>query len=159
MSIKTFLYPTTSASTADLGWTTVRVIAGLILTYYGAQKLFGAFGGNGFQGTVQYMTSTGIPAPLAVLAIIAEFFGGLGLAVGFLSRIAALGVFSTMMVATSVHLKGIGGVAGFGVGKIPDVNLVFFPFLIGIVALGVIISGAGRLSLDAKVFGPKDTNQ
>ncbi len=55
--------------------------------------MLGWFGGYGFHGTMGFFTQQmGIPAPLAFLAICAEFFGGLGLIVGLLSRIAAFGI-------------------------------------------------------------------
>jgi putative oxidoreductase len=67
--------------------------------------MLGWFGGYGFSGTMGFFTGTmHIPAPLAFLAIAAEFFGGLGLIVGFLARIAAFGIGVTMLVAiATVH--------------------------------------------------------
>jgi len=51
-----------------------------------ARRDAGWFGGYGFSGTMGFFTHKRIPAPLAFLAIAAEFFGGIGLVVGFLSR-------------------------------------------------------------------------
>jgi len=69
--------------------TIVRVVLGVVLFAHGAQKLLGWFGGQGFSVTVRtFRDQLGIPAPLACLAIAAEFFCGLGLIVGLLTRIA-----------------------------------------------------------------------
>jgi putative oxidoreductase len=62
-------------------------------------------GGFGFAGTMGFFTGMmHIPAPLAFLAIGAEFFGGIGLILGFLTRIAAFGIGVNMLVAImTVH--------------------------------------------------------
>jgi putative oxidoreductase len=89
-----------SAATAIL-----RSILGIVFFAHGAQKMLGWFGGFGFSGTMGYFTGVmHIPAPLAFLAIAAEFFGGIGLILGFLTRIAAFGITVNMMVAiATVH--------------------------------------------------------
>src|ERR1700692_4431500 len=89
-----------SAATAIL-----RVVLGLVFFAHGAQKMLGWFGGFGFAGTMGFFTGAmHIPAPLAFLAIAAEFFGGLGLILGFLTRIAAFGIAVNMLVAiAAVH--------------------------------------------------------
>ncbi len=68
----------------------------MVIFPHGAQKLLGWFRGYGFKGTMGYFTGSGIPAPLALLAIIAEFFGPLGLALGLLTRVAAFGIACVM---------------------------------------------------------------
>jgi putative oxidoreductase len=77
----------------------LRVILGIVFFAHGAQKALGWFGGPGFNGTINFFQQVGIPAPLAVLAIAAEFLGGLGLLVGLLARVAALGIITNMVVA------------------------------------------------------------
>src|SRR4029077_21065105 len=93
-----------------LFWTTndrtlavLRLVLGIVFFAHGAQKALGWFGGAGFSATMQMFTQSGIPPFLAVLAIAAEFLGGMGLIVGFLGRIAALGIMVNMAVAISVH--------------------------------------------------------
>src|SRR5262249_5184641 len=72
---------------------------------HGAQKMLGWFGGPGFSATMQSFNQMGIPDFLAFLAIAAEFFGGLALIVGFLGRVAALGIVINMLVAVfAAHL-------------------------------------------------------
>jgi putative oxidoreductase len=61
--------------------------------------VFGWFGGHAFKNTMQFFAGSGIPTELALLAIAAEFLGSLGLAVGFLMRIAAFGIAWVMLVA------------------------------------------------------------
>src|SRR5258705_7707231 len=73
---------------------------GLVFFAHGAQKALGWFGGYGFSATMGFFTQMmHIPAPFAVLAICAEFLGGLGLIFGALSRIAAFGIAVNMTVA------------------------------------------------------------
>src|SRR4051794_26568345 len=70
----------------------VRVTTGLLLVPHGAQKLFGWFGGYGVEATGQFFaTKLGLPASLALVSGLIEFFGGLMLAAGLLTRpVAAL---------------------------------------------------------------------
>src|ERR1700682_4050591 len=87
-------------TTDDFAMTVVRLVLGVVFFAHGAQKMLGWFGGYGFSGTMGFFThQMGIPAPFAFLAICAEFFGGLGLIVGFLGRIAAFGIICNMLVA------------------------------------------------------------
>lgn len=90
----------------DYGLTLLRLVLGIVFLAHGAQKVLGWWGGYGFTGTMGFFTGTmGIPAPLAFLAIMAEFLGGLGLIAGAVTRIAAFGIFSVMAVAVlKVHL-------------------------------------------------------
>lgn len=91
----------------DVTFTVARLILGIVFFAHGAQKMLGWFGGYGFNGTMGFfMQKMGIPAPLAFLAICAEFFGSLGLIFGLLTRVAALGIATTMTVAIfMVHLQ------------------------------------------------------
>ena len=90
----------------DYALAIARLVLGVVFFAHGAQKMLGWFGGYGFPGTMNFFTQMmHIPAPLAFLAICAEFFGGLGLIVGFLSRIAAFGIAMNMLVAIfTVHI-------------------------------------------------------
>lgn len=75
----------------DLALVIPRVIVGLLFIGHGAQKLFGWFGGHGVDGTAGYFASLGIrPAKVAAWCTgLAELAGGLGLAFGFVTPIAA----------------------------------------------------------------------
>ena len=93
------------ATDDNTGTAILRLVLGVVFFAHGAQKLLGWFGGYGFSGTMGFFTGTmHIPAPLAFLAIAAEFFGGLGLILGLLTRISAFGIAVNMVVAiATVH--------------------------------------------------------
>lgn len=90
----------------DAALAAIRIALGVVMFAHGSQKMLGWFGGYGFNGTMGYFESQlHIPAPLAFLAIVAEFFGGIGLLLGLLGRVAALGITVNMVVAiVTVHL-------------------------------------------------------
>jgi putative oxidoreductase len=125
----------------------VRVATGLFLVPHGAQKLFGWFGGYGIDATGQFFASKlGLPASLALVAGVVEFFGGLLLAAGIATRLMAALVFGLMAVAVvQVHLP-----AGFFWTD----GGYEYPLLWGILALSYVIRGGGRYSVDA-VIGAK----
>src|SRR5262249_40155864 len=74
------------SSAVDWALLVARIVVGVIFMAHGAQKLFGAFGGPGLSAVVQMM------GPLGYLVTIGEFFGGLGLIFGFLSRFSAASI-------------------------------------------------------------------
>lgn len=120
----------------------LRVPAGVIFTAHGAQKLFGAFGGYGLQGTGQYMASIGLEPGyfMALLAGSAEFFGGLALIVGLLVRPASLVLAFTMLVAiVTAHLANGLFMSNGG-----------YEFALSLLAISValVFHGAGRWSID-----------
>jgi putative oxidoreductase len=84
-----------------------RLVLALITGAHGLQKAFGWFGGYGFDGTMLYFTQTlHVPAPLALLVILGETVGVLGLVAGAMTRVAAAGVTASMLGAIAmVHLK------------------------------------------------------
>jgi len=89
----------------DLTLTILRIVLGVVFFAHGAQKLLGWFGGYGLTATLGFFTQLGMPAPVVYLIIATEFFGGLGLIVGFLTRIPALGIACLMVGAIFlVHL-------------------------------------------------------
>src|ERR1017187_1581573 len=90
----------------DYTLTIVRLVLGVTFFMHGAQKMLGWFGGYGFHATMGGFTQhMGIPAPLAFLAICAEFFGGLGLLVGLLPRVPAIGQLDGSAVGLSDLLR------------------------------------------------------
>jgi putative oxidoreductase len=123
----------------------LRLIAGLIFTAHGAQKLFAWFGGYGLEGTGQWMESIGL-APgylMALMAGSAEFFGGLLLIVGFLTRPTSFVLAITMIVAIfSVHI---------GNGLFMASNGYEFALALFAMSVSLMFSGAGKLSLDNAV--------
>lgn len=122
----------------------VRVAVGLFLMPHGAQKLFGLFGGYGLAGTGQFFEAKlGLPASMALVIGLVEFFGGLALAAGFATRIAA-GLITGMMVVAVVKVHLANGFFWTGGGY-------EYPLLWGLLALSYVIRGAGRKSLDALI--------
>src|SRR5277367_6959405 len=93
------------STTDDYTVTILRLLFGIVMFPHGAQKALGWFGGYGFSGTMNFFTQQmHIPAPLAFLAIAAEFAGSIGLIIGCLSRVAAFGIATNMVVAIlTVH--------------------------------------------------------
>jgi putative oxidoreductase len=135
----------------DIALTVARLALGVMILAHGSQKLLGWFGGYGFEGTMGFMTGQmGIPAAFAFLAIVAEFFGGIGLIVGGLTRIAAFGVASVMLTAVyKVHLAN-GFFMNWG-GTEKGEGLEFFILAVGL-AVVLMIRGAGALSVDRLVL-------
>jgi putative oxidoreductase len=133
----------------DWSLTILRLALGVMIFPHGLQKTLGWFGGAGFNGTMGFFTQGGIPVVFAFLAICAEFLGGLGLIVGFLSRIAAFGVMCVMLMAVyRVHLPN--GFFMNWAGNQKGEGYEFHILAIGI-ALAIIIRGAGALSVDRAV--------
>jgi putative oxidoreductase len=142
------------ATNGDWVLTVARVVLGVAFFVHGSQKLLGWFGGHGLSATVRaFQDQMGIPAPLTYLAIAAEFFGGLGLIVGLLARLAALGIAITMVVAMfKVHLK-----FGFLLnwfGDRPGHGIEYHLLALAL-ALLIIVHGAGAFSLDLALYRPE----
>ena len=136
------VFSTASKRQIDIGLTILRVVVGAIFVAHGGQKIF-VFGFDGVAGAFGQM---GIPMAgiLGPFVAFVEFFGGLALISGLLTRVASLGLLSTMVVAIlQVHLKN-----GFFAP-----NGVEFPLsLLGSTAL-IAIAGAGGFSLDRIIYG------
>src|SRR4051794_37424498 len=102
----------------DVALLVVRVIVGTIFAAHGAQKLFGAFGGPGLSATV------GMMGPLGYPVTIGEFFGGVGLIVGFLTRFSAASLIVIMLGAIGM----VHGQHGFFLGHGPTDTLATIGF-------------------------------
>ena len=134
------------ATSNDFTYTIARLVLGVVFFAHGAQKMLGWFGCFGFTATMGFFTQMHIPAPLAFLAICAEFFGGLGLIVGLLSRVAAFGIAMNMLVAIlMVHIHYGFFVNWYGQQKGEGFE---YHLLAIALALVVMIKGAGALSID-----------
>jgi putative oxidoreductase len=130
----------------DVALTILRLVLGIVFFAHGAQKMLGWFGGFGFHGTMGFFEHMGMPAPVAFLVICTEFFGGLGLIVGLLSRIAALGIGVEMIGAIfMVHLPN-----GFFMNWMGTQKGEGFEYhLLAIaVAAALLLRGSGAFSLD-----------
>lgn len=138
------------ATSRDGALTLLRLVLGVVFFAHGAQKMLGWFGGHGFSATMQSFTDyLHIPAPLAFLAIAAEFFGGLALIAGLATRGAAAGIAATMAVAAGlVHLH-----SGFFMNWSGTQKGEGFEYhLLAIAAAAVlVVQGGGAWSVD-RVF-------
>ncbi len=137
------LLNTLLSSKAGVAALILRVPVGLILAAHGAQKLFAWFGGYGLEGTGQWMASIGLEPGywLAMMAGSAEFFGGIALAIGLLTRPAAVVAGFTMMIAIfSVHISN---------GLFMANNGYEYALTLLVVTVVLAIQGAGSFSLDS----------
>jgi len=131
------------ASNAGFAPLALRLPISIIFMAHGSQKLFGWFGGYGLQGTGQWMASIGVePGVLmAFLAGSGEFFGGLFILIGLLTRPAAAVLAFTMIVAIfSTH---------FSNGLFLSNGGYEFGLALLAASVSLAISGAGKLSVDS----------
>ena len=134
------------ATTGDVSLTVLRLVLGVVFFAHGAQKMLGWFGGFGFHGTMGFFEHMGMPAPVALLVICTEFFGGLGLIAGLLTRIAALGIGVEMIVAIfMVHLQN--GFFMNWAGKQKGEGFEYHLLAIAMAA-ALLLRGAGAFSAD-----------
>ena len=133
-------------TSSDVSLTILRLVLGVVFFAHGAQKMLGWFGGYGFQGTMGFFEHMGMPAPVALLIICTEFFGGLGLIVGLLTRIAALGIGVEMIGAVfMVHLQNGFFMNWYGTQKGEGFE---YHLLAIAVAAALLLRGSGAFSLD-----------
>jgi putative oxidoreductase len=133
-----------------LPWAPVAIRLGLAVIFiaHGGQKLFGIWGGPGLQATIDaFERSIDVPFYLTLIVVATEFFGGLTVLIGFLTRIAAAGLAADMAVAIiKVHL-----VNGFflnwsitpGQGHGYEFNLALLAM-----SIALVLSGPGKFALD-----------
>jgi putative oxidoreductase len=129
----------------DIGLLLLRLAVGLTLAAHGAQKLFSWFGGLGLEKTGQGMEALGfVPGRRhAFMAGLTETGGGLLLALGLLTPLAATAVLAVMLVAAvSVHVR-----QGFFITS----GGYEYTLLLAIAGLSVAFTGPGALSLDARL--------
>lgn len=126
---------------AGWGVTLLRIVLGVIFFREGAAKLFGWFGGGGFSGTCAFFAQLGIPFPELNTFLVGwtEFLGGIALLLGFLTRLAAIPIALTMVVAIlTAHRDG-----GWS-----------YPLLIIATSAALLQTGSGLLSLDRILARP-----
>jgi putative oxidoreductase len=134
------------ATSNDWTLTILRLAAGIMIFPHGLQKTFGWFGGAGFSAQMAGFEQMHIPAIFAFLAIMTEFLGGLGLILGALTRIAALGLAVDMTVGVYlVHWHN-----GFFMNWSGHQKGEGFEFHILVVAMAIVLMarGGGAASVD-----------
>ena len=131
----------------DWTLTIIRTILGVVFFAHGAQKLLGWFGGPGLKETMRTMHEyLGLPPLLAFASVATEFLGGVGLIVGLLSRVAAVGIGVTMLSAiVMVHGRNGLFMDWFGVRK--NHGCEYHLLAIALVVV-LVAKGSGAFSLD-----------
>lgn len=131
------------ATNAGIAALALRIPVGIIFAAHGAQKLFGWFGGYGLEGTGGWMDSIGLSpgVVMAFLAGAAEFFGGIALVLGLLTRPAAFALSIAMLVAIfAVHFQN---------GLLMSNNGYEFGLALLAASVSLLFSGAGKASVDS----------
>ncbi len=139
------LIKTITESNSGFSALALRIPVGIIFMAHGGQKLFGWFGGYGLEGTGGWMESIGLGPGflMALMAGSAEFFGGLLILLGLLTRPAALALAFTMVVAIfAVHFEN---------GLFMSNNGYEFGLALLAASISLVFSGAGNLGLDNKI--------
>ena len=133
----------------DVSLLLVRVIVGVIFAAHGAQKLFGVWGGPGLTAMVEMMGPLGYPVTIG------EFFGGLGLIFGFLSRFSA----ASLIVIMGGAIAMVHGQNGFFLGSGPESTLAESGFEYNLALIGLLLptllAGPGRFSIGRYLPLPK----
>ena len=123
-----------------------RILLGLVMFPHGMQKLFGWWGGHGWEATLGYFNGLGVPSAVGALVILGESLGSLGLIAGFLTRLCAFGIVATQLGALVIaHLPNGFFMNWSGMQSGEGVEY-------GLLALGLAIPlmiwGGGRWSVD-----------
>lgn len=141
--------PARNPMTTDLGLLLIRGIVGWIFVYHGSQKLFGWFDGPGIDGLIEGIRGMGLPylepEVFAHIAAWSEFAGGILLIIGLFARLAVVPLAITMAIAViKVHWPN-----GFALSQ----GGIEFALLLGILCIGLLFTGPGRISFDGLFFG------
>jgi putative oxidoreductase len=144
----------------DITLLLIRLSVGIVIAGHGAQKLFGWFGGFGFDGTMGFFTGAiGLPYLLALLIVLLESLGMVALIAGLGSRVISAGVILIMLGAVvTTH-----GAHGFFMNWFGTQQGEGFEYHILVIALSLVLllNGSGAYSLDhflsTKVFSKTKT--
>ncbi|MFN3739395.1 MAG: DoxX family protein [Thermodesulfovibrionales bacterium] len=132
----------------------LRLSLGIVVFPHGAQKVLGWYGGPGFYKTIEFFgTQLHFPVWLILLLMITEFLGSIGLVFGFLTRICALAIGTSMAVCAYLnHLKNGFFMNWFGTQQ--GEGFEYHILVVGI-SLALLIKGGGFLSIDRAMSGKK----
>jgi putative oxidoreductase len=124
----------------------LRLTLGAVFFAHGAQKMLGWWGGRGFSATMSGFEHSGIPAVFAFLAIVAEFFGAIGLILGLLGRVAAFGLACVMVVAIA-KVHAVNGLFMNWGGQQKGEGFEYHVLVLAI-TVAIMIAGSGAWSVD-----------
>ncbi len=144
--MKDLIFKTNKSSSPLL----IRISLGIVIFAHGAQKLFGWFGGTGYQNTMDYLINTmELPWIISFLTILLESIGALALIIGFATRIMAISfTFIGIAIVCTTHFEH-----GFFMnwfGNQTGEGYEYFIFWIAM-SLALIFSGGGILSIDTLI--------
>ncbi|MFO0777262.1 MAG: DoxX family protein [Nitrospira sp.] len=128
----------------------LRVGLGSVIFAHGAQKMFGWFGGSGYEGTMGFFTQKmGLPWLVAFLVIIGESLGSLGLIAGFLTRFTAasfivimIGAIATVHWPQGFFMNWFGQQQGEGYE---------YHLLVVVMSAALVVIGGGKWALDGLI--------
>ncbi len=140
-----------ATSPSNISALIARLFLGIVIFPHGAQKLFGWFGGFGYEGTMGFLTGgAGLPWIVAFLVIIIEFFAALFLIFGFLTRIAAFGIIVNFLgILFSTHIHN-GFFMNWQMQPNKGEGFEYFILLFGLAFISL-IAGGGAASVDAAI--------
>jgi putative oxidoreductase len=127
----------------------IRVALAAVMIGHGAQKVLGSFGGPGFNSYISGNTPFSFMRPAwlwLAAAAFSEFVGGILVGLGFLTRVGAFFIACTMLTAVGVHWPG---------GFFASNRGYEYPMAIFAMALALLISGGGMLSVDRAINGSR----
>ena len=124
----------------------MRLFLGIVFLAHGSQKVLGWFGGHGARATIQGFSKMGLPPVVTVLIMAAEFGGSILLILGFLTRLAAIGI-GALMVAAILMVHGKVGFFMNWAGNQKGEGFEYHLLAIGI-AVALLIIGGGAFSVD-----------
>lgn len=130
----------------DVSGLILRLALAIVMFPHGAQKVLGWFGGYGFSATLGYFTQNGMPMPLALAVIAAEFLGPIALALGFFTRWSAFGI-GLVMAGAALTVHSQFGFFMNWMGQQKGEGIEYFIPILGI-AVVLILKGGGRWALD-----------
>ena len=135
-----------------LGLLVLRIALGVVLFAHGAQKVLGWFGGHGLKGTIGFFKSAwNIPPAFGYIGAFTEFLGSVAVLAGFLTKLTALGLFVEMIVALYVGHRRNGFFMNWG-AEANKYEGYEFTATLALVALALVLIGAGAYSVDATLW-------
>ncbi len=143
------MYFRTTSLLHDFGLLLIRGMIAVVLMFHGSQKLFGWFEGQGmgaFTEALVDMEKIPMPEVAAYVSAGTEFFGGILLLIGFLTRLVAIPVAFNMYVAAIVVHGG-----AFSLQK----QGMEYALTLAVIATALILTGAGRFSVDGCLWREK----